>query len=222
MPSKFICNLSETELRELYEVQEKTLPEMCEIVGCKSEITMAKILKQNNISTDHNSRVAFKKRGNRTEEEFKKYLEIEYLEKMRSMTSIAKELGISWVIVSRYLDKYNIEKRTKSEQQSGDRAPNWRGGRHFTSSGYIEIVCPSHPKKNKRKCVYEHQLVAERMLGRYLNEDEVVHHIDLNKTNNSPDNLVVLTNSDHVSVHGRIRGGMDPLEALKEVPIITK
>ena len=39
---------------------------------------------------------------------------------------------------------------------------------------------------------HEHRVVAERMLGRKLKKNEVVHHIDLNKQNNDECNLVVL------------------------------
>ena len=63
-------------------------------------------------------------------------------------------------------------------------------------------------------------MVAELKLGRYLKKGEVVHHIDLDKSNNSFDNLVVLSNADHLRVHNKIRHGMDPKEALKGVDII--
>lgn len=222
MAKEFICNLSKQELEEIYSRQNMTLKKMCEIVGCKSDITMAKILKKNGIDTNRNQKIAYKKRGGRTDQEFKEYLITEYSEKMRSMTSIAKELGISWVIVSRYLDKYEIPKRTKSEQQNGERSSNWKGGRHIKDNGYIEIYCPSHPNASKRKCVYEHQLVAEQKLGRYLKKDEVVHHIDMNKTNNSPQNLVVLTNGNHIKLHSLLNKGMSFQEAIKKVEIINE
>ena len=67
---------------------------------------------------------------------------------------------------------------------------------------YKEVVCPNHPKTHSNGCVYEHILVAEQKIGRYLTEEEVVHHIDENKLNNSPDNLMVFaTNADHVRFH---------------------
>lgn len=50
--------------------------------------------------------------------------------------------------------------------------------------------------------VYEHQLIAEDMLGRELKDGEVVHHKDENRHNNSPDNLMVFkTKSDHTAYH---------------------
>ena len=201
MPRKFICELSTEELQRIYDSEGMTIKKMCNIVGCKSDITMAKILHSRGIDTNDNARRAYIKRGNRTNDEFKKYLFDEYCTKNRSMTSIAKELNISWVIVSRYLDKYGIPKRTKSEQQSGEGAVNWKGGRNITKSGYVEIKVPGHPETSKRGYVYEHRYIAEKLLGRPLKENEVVHHIDRNKANNSPENLLVLTKEEHTRLH---------------------
>ncbi len=39
-------------------------------------------------------------------------------------------------------------------------------------------------------CVYEHRLIMEGILGRYLQSHEQVHHKDHDTTNNDPSNLV--------------------------------
>ena len=55
---------------------------------------------------------------------------------------------------------------------------------------------------------HEHRVVAERMLGRKLKKNEVVHHIDLNKQNNDEKNLVVLpSNSEHSHLHRILKKG---------------
>lgn len=47
----------------------------------------------------------------------------------------------------------------------------------------------------------EHRLIMEKILGRKLNFNEVVHHKDENKRNNSPDNLELKTRSKHSQDH---------------------
>lgn len=70
-------------------------------------------------------------------------------------------------------------------------------------NGYIAVYMPEHHRAFKNGCVYEHIIVAERMLGRLLLPEEVVHHKDKNRTNNQEENLMVFaTDEDHISFHG--------------------
>ncbi len=47
----------------------------------------------------------------------------------------------------------------------------------------------------------EHRHIVEQQLGRKLTQNEVVHHIDGDKLNNDPSNLMVLTRSEHTRLH---------------------
>lgn len=77
-----------------------------------------------------------------------------------------------------------------------------KNGGKFNINGYIQVYLPEHPKATTNGCVYEHILVAEKFLGRPLKDEEVVHHKDKNRSNNSPDNLMVFrTKSDHSAFH---------------------
>ena len=77
------------------------------------------------------------------------------------------------------------------------------GGFFIMNNGYIEVYCPDNPRSNKKTgFVYLHVLQAEKKIGRYLNEKECVHHMDGNKTNNNPDNLIIFrTDADHSRFH---------------------
>lgn len=67
---------------------------------------------------------------------------------------------------------------------------------------YEYRIVPNHPRANADGAVYLHVLIAEEQLGRYLFPEEVVHHIDGDKTNNDPTNLMVFhTKADHTSFH---------------------
>ena len=48
---------------------------------------------------------------------------------------------------------------------------------------------------------HTHRIVAEQILGRPLESSEIVHHIDGNKRNNDPSNLMVMTQSEHARLH---------------------
>lgn len=61
-----------------------------------------------------------------------------------------------------------------------------------------------YDKDNRRD--REYRLVIEKHLGKQLDEKEVVHHIDLDRSNNDIDNLFLFENGDiHSSYHGYIR-----------------
>lgn len=70
------------------------------------------------------------------------------------------------------------------------------------ASGYILIYMPDHPHAGVKGKVYEHRLVMEKFLGRYLNSDEIVHHKNGIKADNRIENLEVLSNKEHAAKHG--------------------
>jgi hypothetical protein len=79
------------------------------------------------------------------------------------------------------------------------------GRRGLSSHGYVRILV----SKGVRR--YEHIVIAERVLGRPLHslgrghpDTEVVHHIDGDKTNNAPSNLLICTPRYHTELHHRL------------------
>lgn len=81
-------------------------------------------------------------------------------------------------------------------------ARGYRNNGKVKYNGYIAVYMPEHHRAFENGCVYEHILVAERMLERLLLPEEVVHHKDKDRTNNSEDNLMVFaTDEDHALYH---------------------
>lgn len=78
----------------------------------------------------------------------------------------------------------------------------WKGGRRIDKSGYVLILRPEHPQSDFHGYVREHRLVIEQKIGRYLKAGEVVHHVNNNKQDNRPENLILIgSTSEHQKLH---------------------
>lgn len=89
---------------------------------------------------------------------------------------------------------------TRSDK--GDKSCHWKGGRKKTTKGYIMIRYEGHPRASIRgHYVFEHDIVMERYLGKYLEKGEVVHHINGIRDDNRIENLELLSHSDHARHH---------------------
>jgi hypothetical protein len=86
----------------------------------------------------------------------------------------------------------------------GEESPHWNGGRK-KHEGYILIWTdkntPFISMRNFQGYIYEHRLIMAKNLSRPLNNDEFVHHINEIKNDNRIENLMLLTNSEHVKLH---------------------
>lgn len=71
------------------------------------------------------------------------------------------------------------------------------GARFKRPDGYIVVYYPAHPDSGKRNMVLEHRLVMERVLGRRLLRTEQVNHINHVRDDNRPENLELISPSDH-------------------------
>lgn len=60
-----------------------------------------------------------------------------------------------------------------------------------TNTGYMKI------HRNKKY----HRQVVEENIGRTLSPDELVHHINGNKTDNRIENFTIMTRSEHTKLH---------------------
>ena len=88
----------------------------------------------------------------------------------------------------------------------GECNPRWNKGRTINGNGYVMISAPDHPRADKYGYVYEHILVLEKVMGRPILRTEAIHHLDGNKSNNDPKNLVLFaTMGMHTKFHQWLR-----------------
>lgn len=67
--------------------------------------------------------------------------------------------------------------------------------------GYILAYAPLHPHAHADGYVMLHTVVMEQHIGRYLEKDEVVHHINHDRTDNRIENLKLMNKKEHASMH---------------------
>jgi hypothetical protein len=84
---------------------------------------------------------------------------------------------------------------------TAEKSNNWSGGRFATPKGYILVLAKDHPNANGRGYVFEHILVMEAFLGRYLLPDEEPHHKNRKKADNDITNLQLVTKEEHRALH---------------------
>lgn len=115
----------------------------------------------------------------------------------QTIAEIADRYGVSVQPIKRIMKENGIERRAavpRPGKMSGPNNPAWKGGRRIRTDGYVIVWTPNGPQ-------LEHRVVMEEELGRKLSPDEIVHHIDGDRSNNTPSNLVVMTQSEHIQEH---------------------
>lgn len=79
------------------------------------------------------------------------------------------------------------------------------GHKKKRSDGYMAIYFPDHPLSNSDGYIMEHQLVMECLIGRHLEKNECVHHINFIRDDNRKENLQLMTVNEHMSFHSKLR-----------------
>ena len=92
----------------------------------------------------------------------------------------------------------------------GDKNASFKGDTKISRFGYVLKYMPNHSRANHAGYVFEHNLIMEEYLGRPLKflgyknpNNEVCHHKDRNKQNNSIDNLELMLDKEHAALHHR-------------------
>ena len=158
-----------------------------------------------------------------------------YIDEDKSMNCISIETGISVGKIHRLIHEYEIPPKpqhqgfkgkhhtdkTKSQirdknigkvfsdeskqKMSLAKIQGGIGHKKKRSDGYIAIYFPDHPLSNSDGYIMEHQLVMECLIGRHLEKNECVHHINFIKDDNRKENLQLMTINEHMSLHSKLR-----------------
>lgn len=159
-----------------------------------------------------------------------------YVNKEMTIKEISKELGVSVGKIYNTIKEYEIETRPRITQRTKERISNstkgrpsyWLGKKRndkakekmsisksngigkktISNNGYIRIYFPDHPKSDCWGLINEHDLIMECLIGRWLKDDEVVHHKNGIRTDNRKENLVLMTRSEHTRLHRLIEKGV--------------
>lgn len=114
---------------------------------------------------------------------------------------LASELGVNYSTIRRLLKTSGLHAKCKIDNH------RVKGGRKRTTVedkfGYI-YAGPEHDYLDDNGDTQRrplHMVIAEEKIGRKLASDEVVHHINLDKKDNRPENLAVCNNADHRKMH---------------------
>ena len=131
----------------------------------------------------------------------KNWLYNEYINKNRTLKEIALECGVSIVAIHNWKEKFQIPKAIRK----GEKSCKWKGGICIRKDGFRWIYKPNHPRANVGY-VPEHVLVMEKEIERFIKKDELVHHLNGNKLDNSLQNLFLCkSRSEHIKIHTSLR-----------------
>lgn len=157
-----------------------------------------------------------------------------YITERKTMKQISQELGIAVGKVHRLIHQYEIPVRklrdypiTDKQHQAWVRVGKSGKGRKMTDAqkkrlsearkihgqghrkkrtdGYIALYYPDYPSSNSEGYVMEHVYIMEQHLGRFLTDKEIVHHKNFDRADNRIENLQVMTQSEHMSYHAKLR-----------------
>lgn len=84
----------------------------------------------------------------------------------------------------------------------GNKNINWKGGKIISSKGYVYIKKSEHPFTNKNGYILRSHLVMEQKIGRSVQPEEVVHHINGKRDDDRIENLQLFANDfQHAKFH---------------------
>ena len=125
-----------------------------------------------------------------------------YLEKKLCAREIGEVLNRSPGTIAKHIERLGIARGSSGAQFNYTN----RNAKMPTYNGYILVRDSTNPRSREDGYVFAHVLVAERTIGRQLRKEEVIHHIDFVKGNNSLRNLHIFASS---SAHQRAHRSLE-------------
>jgi len=171
--------ISDETLRSLYWDDGKSINQIAKVLNC-SPAAVCMRMKDSAIPVDHS----------------RKYKPTE------------KQIA-AWKTNGKKLSTYpaTIAALKNNKRSLGKRAREYEFGGHEKkrADGYIKVYVPDHPHATKDGYVMKHRLIMERHIGRILEEDESVHHVNHIRDDNRIENLRLMTKREHMAMHMRER-----------------
>lgn len=157
-----------------------------------------------------------------------------YFNRHLAMKKVAEEEGLSVGVVHKIIHERNRKARSCGDYPRTEKQKEWTktlckmnlgrkmseetkrtiseakrlkgiGHKKRRADGYVAVYYPTHPRATRDGYIMEHILVMEGEIGRHLNENECVHHINRIRHDNRKENLQVMTKSEHMSMHMKER-----------------
>lgn len=138
-----------------------------------------------------------KKRGRN--KGWNKWIRGHHIRVSNPMKTVEAQQKVSRALTGREAPWVTRDRKGKPQPKSvryGEENGNWKGGRIIDDQGYIRLRIAG-------KYVAEHRYVMEKALGRELSPDEVIHHLNGDRTDNRFVNLEVTNQAAHAAWHNK-------------------
>ena len=119
----------------------------------------------------------------------------ETIQRIKDGVKRAREANPSWKEKLSQTQKERYRLHPEIVKLVNDKNTKYFIGDEITFGGYV------HVNIGRDKWMLKHRQIMEVIIGRKLLPIEHIHHIDKNPLNNSPENLKIVTNNKHTSIH---------------------
>jgi len=196
-------------LRSQYVEKAKPMEEISEICDCSAS-TISRWIDEHDLPRRSRSESLRRARGTHDGEfNKKKWLRKQYIEKKRSAIDIADECDVHVDTIYKRLEEFDIERRSIKEATGisdtigfeGREHPAWHEHVTFYTHGRDNYEVWQHNWEGEQTSVFVHRLLAVAEYGLDALEDKQVHHKNGIKWDNRPENIELLSSSEHTKLH---------------------